>query len=434
MPNENAVVLGAGFAGLLTAGVLTKFYRQVTVVDRDPATNEYRRGVPQGRHAHNLLPAGARAVDEIFPGLVDEMSAEGAVLADVLSDYRFYLGGKELPRVPVGAHSVHATRPFYERHLRRRLVAQDGLRMELGADVVGLISDDRRITGVRILPREPSSSEETLPADLVVDATGRGSRTPVWLEQLGYGRPPEQRVDVDVAYASRLVRLPPQHDRALLIGGDVKANGRGLLLLAVEEGRHVLTVTGTGSALRPPTDEAGFEEFVAAAAPDDVASELKTAEVLSDIAAYRFPACRWRRYDRLAGFPDGLVVVGDALCSLSPVNAQGLTVAALEARALADTLSTGRYDIAAGFFVRATRILNAPWGMAGEPDRPANPLQRMQGAMMSRLMAAAATDGTVAAQLIRVLALLDPPSKLIPPTVLGRALRRGRETGRADED
>ncbi|MGW3202350.1 hypothetical protein ACWDBD_49280 [Streptomyces sp. NPDC001118] len=98
--NENAVVLGAGFAGLLAAGVPTKFYRQVTVVDWDPAPSQYGRGVPQGRHAHNLLPAGARVVDDIFPGPIDEMSADGAVLADVLSDYRFYLDGKELPRVP----------------------------------------------------------------------------------------------------------------------------------------------------------------------------------------------------------------------------------------------------------------------------------------------------------------------------------------------
>ncbi|MBY8887060.1 FAD-binding monooxygenase [Streptomyces sp. PTM05] len=424
MSNKNAVVLGAGFAGLLTAGVLAKLYQQVTVVDWDPAPGQYRRGVPHGWHAHNLLPAGASVVEEIFPCLVDEMSADGAVLADVLSDYRFYAGGRELPRVPVGAHSIHATRPFYERHLRRRLVAHEGLRMVLGADVAGLIGDDRRITGVRILPQEPRGNEEILNADLVVDAMGRGSRTPVWLEQLGYERPAEQRVHVDVAYASRVVRLPPQHDRALLIGGDVKANGRGLLLLAVEDGQHVLTVTGVGPAARPPTDEVGFAAFVAAAAPDDVASALKAADTLSDIVAYRFPSTRWRRYDQLSSFPDGLVVVGDALCSLSPVNAQGLTVAALEARALRDTLSASRRDVAANYFARATQILAAPWGMVGEPGQPTNLTQKMQGAMMSRLMAAAATDRTVAAQLIRVLALIDPPSKLLRPAVLGRALFR----------
>ena len=153
-------------------------------------------------------------------------------------------------------------------------------------------------------------------------------------------------------------------------------------------------------------------------------SALETAEAVSDIVGYRFPATRWRRYDRLAGFPDGLVVVGDALCSLSPVNAQGLTVAALEARALRDTLSAGRSDIAANYFARATGILTAPWGMADEPGQPAHLTQKVQGAMMSRLMAAAATDPTVAAQLIRVLALLDPPSKLLRPAVLGRALFR----------
>lgn len=136
----HAVVLGGGFAGLVTAGVLTQFYQRITVVDRDPAPapGTYRRGVPQGRHAHNLLPGGARLIEEFFPGLLDELAADGAVLADMLVGYRFHLAGKELPQVSIGAVSVQATRPLFEHHLRRRLLGRDGVRLLLGVDVVGL--------------------------------------------------------------------------------------------------------------------------------------------------------------------------------------------------------------------------------------------------------------------------------------------------------
>jgi 2-polyprenyl-6-methoxyphenol hydroxylase-like FAD-dependent oxidoreductase len=164
--NGHAVVLGGGFAGLVTAGALSEFYQRVTVVERDPAPapGEYRRGVPQGRHAHNLLPGGARMIEEIFPGLLGEMAADGAVLADMLVGYRFHFAGKELSQVPIGAEAVQATRPFYEHHLRRRLLGRDGVRLLLGADVVGLVADEARvrITGVRIMrrPRSPACSAE----------------------------------------------------------------------------------------------------------------------------------------------------------------------------------------------------------------------------------------------------------------------------------
>jgi len=193
--NGHAVVLGGGFAGLVTAGVLAEFYARVTVVDRDPAPapGEYRRGAPQGRHAHNLLPGGARAIEEIFPGILGEMAADGAVLADMLVGYRFHFAGKELPQVPIGAQAVQATQPFYERHLRRRLLGCDGVRPLLGASVVGLVADEARarITGVRVKRNGRASGEETLAADLVVDAMGRGINTSVWLEPLGYPSPEE---------------------------------------------------------------------------------------------------------------------------------------------------------------------------------------------------------------------------------------------------
>lgn len=430
----HAVVLGGGFAGLVTAGALTEFYRRVTVVDRDPvpAPGEYRRGVPQGRHAHNLLPGGARTIEEIFPGILGEMAAAGAVLADMLVGYRFHFAGKEVPQVPIGEKGVQATLPFYEHHLRRRLLRRDGARLVLGADVAGLVADEARtrITGVRITRNEPGGSEETLAADLVIDAMGRGGRTPAWLEQFGYQRPVEDRVAVDVAYASRIIRLTPQGaERAgHLIGGDIKGIPRSILLLAVEGGQHMLTLTGTGPENRPPTDESGFTDFLATASPPDIHEAVLAAESLGTIAPYRFPTTVWRHYERLHRFPEGLLVTGDALCGLNPLNGQGLTVAAMEAAALRRCLANGRHHLPRRFFPAAARVVAGPWRMArgADPSKTArNTSTRLQAAVMGRVTTAATRDGVVAAQLGRVMALLDPPTSLMHPKVLWRVLRNG---------
>ncbi|RSM44926.1 2-polyprenyl-6-methoxyphenol hydroxylase-like oxidoreductase [Amycolatopsis balhimycina DSM 5908] len=429
----HAVVLGGGFAGLVTAGVLTSYYEQVTVVDRDPAPGPAadRRGAPQGKHAHNLLPKGAQLIEEIFPGILGEMAADGAVLADLLTGYRFHVAGKELPQVSIGAKSVHATRPFYEHHLRRRLRAHDGVRLLLGADVVGVVADDARarIAGVRIMRKEPSSSEETLAADLVVDAMGRSGRSPTWLEELGYERPQEDRVPVDVTYASRMVRLTPAGaERAgHLVGGD-NGTPRGILLLAVDGGRHMVTLTGSGPENRPPTDEPGFTDFLATAAPPDVLDAVLAGESLGETAAYRFPAAVWRHYERLRRFPEGLLVIGDALCSLNPVYAQGMTAAGMEASALRRCLEEGRDDLPRRFFRAAARLVAVPWQLAAGADSPeasGNAVRQLQATFMNRMFTAATRDGTVAAQLVRVLVLLDPPTSLMRPTMLWRVMTKG---------
>jgi len=430
----HAVVLGGGFAGLVTAGALAEFYERVTVVERDPApaSGQCRRGVPQGKHAHNLLPGGARTIEEIFPGIRGEMAADGAVLADMLVRYRFYLAGRQLPQVPIGAQAVQATRPFFEHHLRRRLLGCHGVNLLLGANVVGLVADRARlrVIGVRILRNKPNGSEETLAADLVVDAMGRGGRTPAWLEQLGYQQPEEDRVNVDVAYASRVIRLTREGtERAgYLVGGDITGIPRGILLLAVEGGQHMLTLTGSGPENRPPTDEPGFTDFLATAAPPDIVQAVLAAESLGTIASYRFPTAVWRHYERLRHLPDGLLVTGDALAGLNPLNAQGLSVAAMEAAALRRCLASGRHDLSQRFFPAAARIVAGPWQMVAMTDSsktPRNAAARLQATVMSRVTTAATRDAAVAAQLGRVMTLLDPPSTLLRPKVLWGVLRKG---------
>jgi 2-polyprenyl-6-methoxyphenol hydroxylase-like FAD-dependent oxidoreductase len=181
----HAVVLGAGMAGLLTARVLSEFYRSVTLVDRDlmPAIGQHRRGVPQGRHLHALLARGALVLDELFPGLRAELVEHGAALGDVTGNGRWLLSGHRFSQQDSGLVAILASRPFLEGYVREAVMCRPNVALVDGHDVCDLTAtaDRRRVTGVRIARRTDAASAEAaevLSADLVVDATGRGSRTP----------------------------------------------------------------------------------------------------------------------------------------------------------------------------------------------------------------------------------------------------------------
>lgn len=191
--------------GLSAARALVEAYDQVTVVERDelPAGVGNRRGVPQGKHFHTILLRGAQVLEEMFPGLSDELVAAGAVRASFLDEARFVLTGHELVRTVTGASDIQATRPMLEGTVRARVEKYPGVRILAGCDVAGPVVEGDRVTGVRIVR---DGAEEVLDADLVVDAMGRSGRARAWLTSLGYPTPAEDRIDVDMMYVSRLVR------------------------------------------------------------------------------------------------------------------------------------------------------------------------------------------------------------------------------------
>ncbi len=226
---KHAVVLGASMAGLLAARSLADFFDTVTVVERDPLpdTGTARRGVPQGRHLHALLARGAQVIEEMFPGVLDELVLDGAEYFDGgdLSRLYYDVGGHLLARSGSAASftAYSATRPFLEDHVRARLRCVPGVTLLDEHYIAALNStpDRRRVTGVRVVSRR-TGEPATLTADLVVDATGRAARTPTWLDGLGYERPREDRVAVQLTYASQALRMGgcaartrfPRRDRA----------------------------------------------------------------------------------------------------------------------------------------------------------------------------------------------------------------------------
>ena len=437
MARAHAIVLGAGMSGLLAARVLADHYGRVTVLERDQLgrTPHNRRGVPQGRHVHGLLPSGAQVLGELFPGLLDDLVTNGGTRLDDYSRLHFVPDGEHRLSPRLQVESIYQqSRPFLESAVRQRVLALPNVHVVDGCDVVGLATSSGRVVGARAVQR--GRREEVLSADLVVDAAGRGSRTPSWLAEMGYAKPTEDKVDIDVRYASRLVRLAPGSvPETLVVIGASAHRPVGMALAAYEDNTWMFTMTGYGPAAQA-ADYEGMVNQAAEFAPAHMITALREALPLGDVSTFRFLANRRRRYDKLRRFPAGLLVTGDALCAFNPIYGQGMTIAALEAAALRDCLRGGDTRLARRFFRAAEKPVQVAWNMAVGADLAlpyvsgARPLSmRLINAYVGRLLIAAQHDPAVAARFLRVSAFLKPPSRLMTPLMMARVFgRRGTVT------
>jgi 2-polyprenyl-6-methoxyphenol hydroxylase-like FAD-dependent oxidoreductase len=444
---DRAVVLGGSMAGLLVARVLAESYAEVLVVDRDDlaGTNGVpRRGVPQGHHAHGLLAAGQQALEELFPGFTDEVRAAGITVGDVGGQMRWYFNGRQLKQAHTGLFVIGAARPVLEDNVRRRVSALPNVRILGSTDIITLEStpDGSRVVGARIQSRAAGSVPEVLAADLVVDTTGKASRTAPWLESAGYPGVAEEKVKIGLAYTSRKYRL-----RSDPFGNDVSINPvatpshpRGAFLHTLGGDRCLLSLTGVLGD-HAPTDEAGFLAFAKSLPVPDIYEAIQDAEPLTDIVAFQYPASQRRRYERLTRFPERLLVLGDAVCSFNPVYGQGMTVAALESLVLREHLRRGEPPVPQAFFRDISKIIDAPWDIAAGGDLAFPGVEgkrtmqiKMGNAFMAKLQSAATRDGSVTAAFMRVAGLIDPPQTLMRPAFALRVLRGARQSDHRGDD
>lgn len=434
---DHAVVIGASMAGLVAARVLSGHFRHVTVIERDELPQHWanRRGVPQGRHLHGLLPSGLDALEALLPGLTADLLDAGAQPAADAADMRWRILGHDLcsdPRpIPL---SLQMTRPLLEGKVRARVLALPNVSVREGWAAVEPVTsaDGRTVTGLRLACQADGRSEVVV-ADLVVDATGRAARTPAWLQQLGYERPEQVEVPVRLTYLSVLLRLPEGSDLpAFALTGPVPERSTGFALNHVENDTWVLTVAGMGDA-DPGSGLDDALRVLAACAGPDVVDAVAAATPLSEPVRFRYPASQRRRYERLRRFPEGLLVMGDALCSFNPIYGQGMTVAALEGQLLDRMLATQATIDARRFFRGAARIVGVAWDLSvgsdlalPQVDYPRPFRVRAVNAWVDRVLAAAETDSEVAFRFLKVIAFLAPPPSLFSPTVVRRTLRAQR--------
>lgn len=442
---KHAVVIGGSLAGLLAARVLSGHCERVTIIERDPIRDEpeARKGQPHVRALHGLLASGGEILQELFPCLLDDLRQAGALVNDMGETMHWYVAGGYRRRMRFGKLSIGVSRPFLEWLIRGYVLGLPNLTLCDGRGVAALVasSDQRRVVGVQ-LAGNAQPGAETLRADLVVDASGRGTSATRWLRELGYAPPPESVVNVDVGYAHRLYARDPEdpRTRSWIFVTPVAPAERRVAGAFPVEGNRWLVGMGGWFGDHPPTDEAGFRAFARSLPAPDVAEIVEQCAPLSPIGSYKYAASTRRHYERLSRFPEGYLVLGDAICSFNPVYGQGMTSAAMQARVLGRLLAErqGTIDgIARPYFRQVAKIVDIPWQLAvGEDFRFPEAIGRRPpgthaiNSYVSMVHRASHHDPLVSKAFLEVMNLLKPPSSLMAPQIMWRVFARGQERSR----
>jgi 2-polyprenyl-6-methoxyphenol hydroxylase-like FAD-dependent oxidoreductase len=430
---NHAIVIGGSIAGLLAARVLSEHFERVSVIERDslqPDLPLVRKGVPQARHVHGVWARGLAIIDRLLPGLARELVDGGAISGDVARDFVWYQFGHTKLRQAVGVPATVMTRPFLEWHVRKRVLALPNVE-HINLSVTGFATDAEhaRITGVVV--KRADGSKTPLLGDLVVDASGRSGIAARWLEGLGYGSPPESKVRIDVTYATCMFRRTRATDAlGYLIGSTPPLGRRAGFCFAVEDGRWQMTLVGLMGE-EPPTDLPGFRDYAGSLPLPQLHEIACGEEPVGEIASYRFPFNRRRHYERLAMFPEGLLVLGDALASFNPAYGQGITVAAIEIELLEGILAAAPElkGVAKNFFAAAAEVIDVPWSQAIAEDlrypeaQGSRPLLLPAiNAYVGRLHRAASLDARVCRAFFEVAGLQKRPAHLFSPEIMWRCM------------
>jgi 2-polyprenyl-6-methoxyphenol hydroxylase-like FAD-dependent oxidoreductase len=435
---RQAIVIGAGIAGLVTAKAMSSCFGRVTILERDalPATATARPGTPQARQIHVLLRGGLDALSGVFPTLEPDLESAGAVRVRLGSEARLETPDVDhFPRRDLGFDYWSMTRPVLEAVLRLRARQTPNVVLKPRTRAVQVLAstDGAAATGVRFEDADGENRE--LAADLVVDASSRGTLTLEFLDRIGASRPPETEIGIDLRYATAMFEIPssaPTEWRAVLHRPSLDT-GRGGLLVPVEDGRWQVNLTAMHGEAVPQT----HREFVA------FAKTLRTPTIYDAIARasptgrvdrFGFPSSLRRHFEKLESFPKGLLPIGDAICRFNPAFGQGMSVAAQEV-AILQRLAAARAaapdpldGLAVSFFAAIQAVLVAPWSVA-EGDfaypgtrgqRPADLALRLKfNAALQRL---AVQDAAVQQVMSEVNHLLRPPSALREPPIANRVM------------
>lgn len=422
---RRVVIVGGSVAGMLAAAALAGPDRAITVLERDalPDRPEPRKGVPQGRQPHVFLHRGLLTIEELLPGFGADLRAAGAVPLD--TGHLAWLGESGWAPRAEQYGIASATRPLFEHVLRRRVRALPGVEVRDRTTVGGL----RRGWSGGPPWWVDTEGGDAVAADLVIDASGRSSRLPHWLQALGAPAARTSQVDARVGYATTEVDVPAgtvAADGIVLLQTPERSGG---LALPVEGDRWLVCAVGSGER-RPGRERAAFVGSLAALPDPALADLVATSD--GDVAVHRQTGNVRHHYDRVSGWPAGLLVVGDALCSFNPVYGQGVTVAALEALALRDVaggpLHTQR------LLRRFARLVDLPWQIATSEDLryPAAggrvPRFSALFSRWTRELGRLGAHGDVVAQasMARVYHLMGSPLLLLRPTLVARSLRARR--------
>lgn len=443
---DRAIVIGSGMAGLLAARVLADFFTNVTIVERDklPETPQTRRGVPQSIQPHILLAQGYRILENLFPNIGKELQAAGAIPIDWNRElYHFHIdkgGWNATLASPSPLVSVTCTRPLLEMTLRQQVAKRENVGFQQQCRVVGLLGNDarNRVKGVRLYRLDGNRAEDWQ-GDLVVDASGRGSQLPHWLQQLGYQPPPATVVDPLLGYATCRYRIPAdkQPEGKVILIEHGPPNQKRLGYLARVEGEEWIATLGGYGRDYPPLDEAGFLEFAKSLPSPLFYEAIREAQLTTPICAHRATANRLYRYEQVR-LPAGLVAVGDAVCAPCPYYGQGITMGGMSSMVLQRWLQEQASKngeqrfFPENFYKQLAKQYASPWSIATQQDSQFTTTQgaiafdwlsRQLNQYINWVARQAHHDAQFHAYLMGVHQMVRSPVALFHPWVLFQAMR-----------
>ena len=366
---KTALVAGRSMAGLAAAAALSKHFEKVTIVDKDPPNEktEPRAGVGQGHHVHVLLKSGEQSIERLLPGTCEQLIALGAHPIRMSLDMQVYDHGQWLPRRDLGYRNLSASRPFIEQVVLQQLMLRPGVEFRHETTVDGLsLNSEGRVDGLRV--RSAGNHDDVVHADLVVDCTGRLSHTREHLQAGGYEAADEAKFRIGISYTSAFFEAPGSfsNEYGLLAIQPKAPLKRGAFIAKTEGGRWLVSLH-TRFEKELPSSHEEMSAFARDIETPEAAIFLSGARIQGPVRSYRKLDASWRRYDKAQRFPDGLLVLGDAMTSFNPIFGQGMSIAWLQASALDQLLQARSEDqrglsgLGIEYFPLAARISREAW-------------------------------------------------------------------------
>lgn len=341
---RTAIIIGGSIAGLFAARILSEYYEEVIIAERDhfPDCPENRAGTPQAYHPHRLLERGKLIIDELFPGYAEELLLHGAYPREnKLVSLSNWHGRLEMP----DENNTGCSRALFEWVIRRKVQNLSNVRFHSRLDAKGLLfcQEKNTVTGVQF--RDRGGDRDTtiqMQAHLVVDTSGRTSKLPYWLQMLGHDIPKPEKLHVSLGYSTRHYKIP-SHLRnkwsVILNEGDPSRKIGTAVFGPIENHKAEMVLYRAGGESYPATDGVLYQQEAKEMFGSAIGSLLQELEPLSEPRGYRVDVCIRQHYELMDQWPSGLLVLGDAFCNFDPIFGQGMTVAAIQAETLNACLS-----------------------------------------------------------------------------------------------
>jgi flavin-dependent dehydrogenase len=426
MNNKTAIILGGGISGLLVSKVLSKKYEKVIIIEKDELEDrpEVRQGQSHAGQFHVLLLRGLNTMERYFQGITEELKDGGAVDLDLGDGAYWYSYGGVKQNIITGINTLLSSRKLIDYTVRKRVEKIPNVQIVDKTRYIDLIEKNGTIIGVKV--KAIDTEEYEIESDLVIDATGRGTLTPKWLENNHYPKPEEEKTIVNITYKTAIYNRPVGgiQQGKMMMYSPKSPEKIGVVIQPIENNKNLVCVAGWHKE-DPPTDE-DLMEFLKQLPDQRFYNVLAACQKESDFVTYKFPFCLRKYFEKLSKFPKGFLPIGDVFCNLNPAHGQGITSACLQVEILEELIE--KHDpanMSKIYFKKVSKVLDQCWNASafenfryeetiGKKPKGVNTVNKY----MVAIHKAANKNASVYAELVKVSVMIKPAINLFSPNFL----------------